>query len=274
MNQYRQSGFPHTPPVVKNLLIINVLVFIVQQLFEHRGIRIGGHSFEDIFALHYWRSANFQWWQLLTHQFMHGGFTHIAFNMFALWMFGRILEDVWGPQKFIIFYIICGVGAAICHLAVLTYEFAPFQQVLTQYQQHPNISDFFRIAHTYPVRYPEVEAFYNNWQLQPDSTGFAGKSIDILKTHWDEATVGASGAVFGLLFGFGYLFPNIEMYIYFIPVPIKAKWVVAGYCFIELTQGVAHSAGDNVAHFAHLGGALFAFLLLRFWGNKFRNRYY
>ncbi len=207
---------------------------------------------------------------------MHGSLAHIAFNMFALWMFGRILENVWGAQRFLIFYFICGVGAALCHLGVLTYEFIPFHQQLVQYQQHPNVSDFLRIANMYPIAgsLADVNQFLHSWQLQPDSVNYAVRSIEYLKTHMDEPTVGASGAIFGLLFAFGYLFPDTEMYIYFIPIPVKAKWIVAGYCLIELTQGIANSAGDNVAHFAHLGGALFAFILLRIWGNKFKNRYY
>ena len=276
MAQFRQNGFQQIPLIVKNLLIINILVFLIQQACESRGILIGGSSFDDLFALHYWQSPKFRWWQLFTHMFMHGNVMHIAFNMFALWMFGKILENVWGPQRFLIFYLICGVGASMCHLAVLTYEFQPFLHQLAQYQQHPNVNDFVRIAETYPIpgNLDDINQFLRSWQAQPDSAEYSLKSIGYLKTHMNEVTVGASGAIFGLLFAFGYLFPNTEMYIYFIPIPVKAKWVIGGYCLIELSQGIANSAGDNVAHFTHLGGALFAFILLRFWKNKFGNRYY
>jgi membrane associated rhomboid family serine protease len=277
MSNFRPGGFQQLPTVVRNLLIINVLVFLIKQLFESRGITIGqGASLEDVFALHYWQSPKFRWWQMITHMFMHGSISHIFFNMFALWMFGRILENVWGSQRFIIFYFICGLGAAFCHLAVLTYEFSPFYHALAQYQQHPNINDFIRMANAYPINetLENLKSFVSNWEMQPDSVAYMGRSIDFLKTHMDEATVGASGAIFGLLFAFGYLFPNTELYIYFIPIPVKAKWVIAGYILIELTQGLANSAGDNVAHFAHLGGALFAFILLRIWKSRVRNNFY
>lgn len=282
MSNFRTGGFQQLPIVVRNLLIINVLVFLVQMLFQSRGLMLGqdlqgnGISFEDVFALHYWESPKFRWWQIVTHMFMHGSVSHIFFNMFALWMFGRILENFWGPQRFIIFYFVCGIGAAFCHLGVLTYEFAPFHQALIQYQQHPNINDFIRIANIYPIDISRAGAglFLDQWQMQPDSVKFASESIALLKTHMNEATLGASGAVFGLLFAFGYLFPNTELYIYFIPIPIKAKWVVGGYILIELTEGLANSAGDNIAHFAHLGGALFAFILLRIWKSRVRNNFY
>jgi membrane associated rhomboid family serine protease len=120
----------------------------------------------------------------------------------------------------------------------------------------------------------KVNAFYNGWLNERDSLVAAGQSIDILKMHMNEATIGASGAVFGLLFAYGYLFPNAEMIILPIPIPIKAKWLVAIYALFELSLGIQNSAGDNVAHFAHLGGMLFAFILLRIWRNKIRNRFY
>ena len=275
MTEFRPTGFQQLPTIVKNLLIINVLVFLIQQLFAARGISLGnGLSFDDVFALHYWASPDFHWWQLFTHMFMHGSLTHIFFNMFALWMFGRILENVWGPQRFLIFYLICGVGAAFCHLGVLTYEFQPFHNAIMQYQQHPNINDFVRIANTYPIEdLANANILINKWQMQPDSVACASQSIEILKTHMNEATVGASGAIFGLLFAFGYLFPNTLLYLYF-AIPVKAKYFVAGYAVLELFSGIRNSAGDNIAHFAHLGGMLFAFILLRIWKDRNRNSFY
>lgn len=272
MTYFRPSN-SQMPLIVKNLLIVNVLVFLAQMVFESKGYN---NTVNNLFALHYWASPEFRWWQPLTHMFMHGSIMHIVFNMFALWMFGRILENMWGPRRFLLFYLICGLGAAMCHLAVVTYQMWPFQQLLTAYEHNPNISDFFTIATKYPIAVSREYAnnFLHSWQADQGSMQYASQSIELLKTHMNEPMVGASGAIFGLLFAFGYLFPNTELFIYFIPIPIKAKYFVAGYALIELFSGVQNSAGDNVAHFAHLGGMLFAFILLRIWNNKIRNRFY
>ena len=276
MNEYRPGGFQELPVVVKNLLIINVLVFLLTQALATRGIDL-----DNYLALHYWQSPMFRWWQLLTHMFMHGNWGHIFFNMFALWMFGRILENMWGPKRFLIFYIVCGVGAALCHLGVLTFEFSRFYNDFIVYQQHPGLSqfrEFIRIHHL--AVNPESMA---TWINNPTSQAEINDSIDFLSRYYfgdarmpgmiSEATVGASGAIFGLLFAFGYLFPNTMLYVYF-AIPIKAKWFVAIYAGIELFSGIQNSAGDNIAHFAHLGGMLFAFIMLRLWNKKIRSQFY
>ena len=285
MTDFRPRGFQQIPVVVRNLLIINVLVFLVKMMFESRGLSFGRDntgnlvSFEDLFALHSWQSTKFRWWQMFTHMFMHGGFGHIFFNMFALWMFGRILENVWGAQRFIIFYLICGVGAAICHEAVLSFEHIQFYDAFKAYQQHPSFEAYAQFMKQHPMAGNSIaDRILNFWSLNKDCGDCASTSITNINAYYaavaDTATVGASGAVFGLLFAFGYLFPNTELYIYFIPVPVKAKWVVTGYALIEITQGLANSAGDNIAHFAHLGGMLFAFILLRIWKKNVRNDFY
>jgi membrane associated rhomboid family serine protease len=217
MTDIRPGAFQQLPVVVKNLVIINVLVFMIRYALAARGIDL-----DQYLGLYHWQSPMFRWWQPITHMFMHGSIGHIFFNMFALWMFGRILENVWGPQRFLIFYLVCGLGAAACQLGVITLE-------VNYFQFNP--------------------AIYN------------------------DATIGASGAVMGLLFAFGYLFPNTLLYVYF-AIPVKAKWFVAAYAAIELFSGVRNSAGDNVAHFAHLGGMLFAFILLRIWKQKNRTDFY
>ncbi len=276
MNEYRPGGFQELPVVVKNLLIINVLVFLLTQALATRGIDL-----DNYLALHYWQSPMFRWWQLVTHMFMHGNWGHIFFNMFALWMFGRILENMWGPKRFLIFYMVCGVGAALCHLGVLTFEFTRFYNDFLVYQQHPGLNqfrDFIRIHHV--AVNPESMA---SWINNPTSLAEINDSIDFLSRYYfgdarmpgmiSEATVGASGAIFGLLFAFGYLFPNTMLYVYF-AIPIKAKWFVAIYAAIELFSGIQNSAGDNIAHFAHLGGMLFAFIMLRLWNKKIRSQFY
>lgn len=228
---YRPDSFP---PVVKNLLIINGLVFLLQMTFQNSP----GFDFENYFALHDVRSAFFKPHQIVTHLFMHGSFGHLFFNMFALWMFGQVLENHFGAKRFLIFYMVSGLGAALLHLGVLYYELQPvweaFRSLPPQQQAEFVESPMFRL---------------------------------------NTATVGASGAVFGCLAAFGYLFPNQPLYLYFL-LPIKAKWFVLIYAGLELWMGIRNSAGDNVAHFAHLGGALAGFLLVFFWNKTDRRRFY
>jgi len=274
MTNFRPGGFQQLPLVVKNLIIINVLVFGITYVAGLRGINL-----DDLLALHYWQSPLFRWWQIFTHMFMHGSISHIFFNMFALWMFGRILENVWGPQRFLVFYLVCGLGAAFCHLGVLTFEYTRFHDAFMHYQQNPTFVEYAQlIKHHNLADDPVLAKILSFWSSNGDCSDCASTSILRVNAYYsamiNEATVGASGAIFGLLFAFGYLFPNTELYIYFIPIPIKAKWLVAGYALLELSQGLYNSAGDNIAHFAHLGGMLFAFILLRIWNDKIRNHFY
>ena len=203
---YRPSKFP---PVVKYLVIANVLVFLAQSVLDARGFGL-----TERLALWPLGSPYFRAYQVITHLFTHGSLGHIFFNMFALWMFGRTLEDVWGPKRFLNFYLISGIGAALVHLVV--------QHLIGSY----------------------------------------------------APAVGASGAIMGVLVGFAYLFPNTELFILFIPFPIKAKWAVTGYVLIDLFSGVAQFSGDNVAHFAHLGGALTGFILVQIWNKTDHRRFY
>lgn len=231
MADVRMNSFQSIPPVIKNLIIVNALVFFAQQVFRSGGV-------ENLFALHDVHSVYFRPHQLITHLFMHGNLPHLIFNMLALWMFGSILENVWGSKRFLIFYTLSGLGAAFLHLGVLYMEMEPvmeiFKQLPISQQQELLYSDTFKV---------------------------------------NTATVGASGAVFGCLAAFGYLFPNSLIYLYFF-IPIKAKWFVIIYAGIELWLGVNNSAGDNVAHWAHLGGALVGFLLVLYWNKRNRRRFY
>jgi membrane associated rhomboid family serine protease len=234
MTQFRPSRFEILPPVVKNLIIINALVFLAQNTIKDTPYG----SMEDLFALHTWQSELFKPWQFITHMFMHGGFSHILFNMFALWMFGSILENIWGQKRFLTFYFICGLGAALCHMIFLYFE-------------NQDLIELFNSLDRYTQLGVE-QNFYD---------------------RLNSATVGASGAVFGCLVAFAYLFPNTYLYLYFF-VPVKAKWFVAGYILIELFSTFRNSAGDNVAHLAHLGGALFGFLLVYTWNKRNRRTFY
>ncbi|MGB8194054.1 MAG: rhomboid family intramembrane serine protease [Chitinophagaceae bacterium] len=199
----------------------------------------------NTFALHDVRSVYFRPHQVITHLFMHGGVSHILLNMLALWMFGSSLENVWGPKRFLIFYMACGLGAAALHLVTLYFENAEAFQLFNSLSA----------AKQEELRY---------------APGFT----DGIRTYsLNGTTVGASGAVFGCLAAFGYLFPNQQIYVYFL-FPIKAKWFVMLYAAAELYMGVQNSAGDNVAHWAHLGGALVGFLLVLYWNRTNRRRFY
>jgi membrane associated rhomboid family serine protease len=232
MTDVRMNSFQSIPPVIKNLIIFNALVFFAQQIFRNADI-------DNLFALHDVRSVLFRPHQVITHMFMHGNFPHLIFNMIALWMFGSILENVWGSKRFLIFYLLCGLGAAFLHLASLYIEMAP------------KIEELQRLG---PAM-QGTERFYE------------------LVSEINAPTVGASGAVFGCLAAFGYLFPNSLVLLYFF-IPIKAKWFVLIYAAIELWLGVNTSAGDNVAHWAHLGGALVGFLLVLYWNKRNRRNFY
>lgn len=232
MTQFRPSRFEILPTIIKNLLIINGLVYLAQKTI---GVQ---YNFNQLFALHTWQSVFFKPWQFFTHMFMHGDGYHLFGNMFALWMFGSILENVWGPKRFLTFYLICGFGAALCHMLVLYYEMQPFVEATNLL---PIIEQQYRL---YSVDY----------------------AVNI-------PTLGASGAVFGCLAAFGYLFPNTQIYIYFL-FPLKAKWFVMIYAAFELVQAINNSAGDNVAHFAHLGGALVGIILVYYWNKTNKKTFF
>ena len=246
MQNFRPS-IQTVPPVVKNLIIINVLMLLATSILEMRGVDLA-----KILGLHYIESPDFRPYQLITHMFMHGGWMHLIFNMFALWMFGRVLESVWGPKRFFIYYFVTGLGAAALHSFVNYVEFHYLASRMTP-----------EAVQMVMTRGPEIFA-----QGQNFSDPSAGKLNMLLNIP----TVGASGAVFGILLGFGMLFPNTELMLLFPPIPIKAKYFVLGYGAIELFIGIANP-GDNVAHFAHLGGMLFGFFMIKYWNKNTRNFY-
>ena len=243
MNYLRSSGLSSIPTVVKNLLIINIIFFAATYLLDAKGIDL-----TNLLGLHYFKSSLFQPYQIITHMFMHGGLMHIVFNMYALWMFGKILEQVWGPKKFLIYYMITGLGAAAIHLLVMHFQIV----------NELNTMDSQKIAMVMSEGAKIIAGNQNYTDLEMGN----------LNMLYNGATVGASGAVFGLLLAFGMLFPNIELYLMFVPIPIKAKYFVMGYGAIELFSGVANRAGDNTAHFAHLGGMIFGFILIKMWKKR------
>ncbi|MCL2682663.1 MAG: rhomboid family intramembrane serine protease [Bacteroidales bacterium] len=222
---YRPQGFRLLPPVVKNLLIINVIMFFLTDVMGGFGI-----DFTRYLGLHYIAAKNFYPWQYFTYLFMHANFMHLLFNMFALWMFGYSLENYWGSKRFLFYYLFCGVGAGLIQNVVVAYQIWDFTQA------------------GYPAYL--IARFMNN-----------------------SVTIGASGAVFGILLAFGMMFPNMLIYVYFL-IPIKAKWFVIIYGAIELIAGVSRTGSTNIAHFAHLGGMLFGIILILWWRKRRRNDFY
>lgn len=219
--QYGRYGGSQIPEVVKNLLIINGLVFILTFLYPEWTYKLG---------LYYFSSEKFQPYQIITHMFTHGGMFHILFNMFALWMFGSTLERVWGPKRFLTFYLITGMGAMLLHEGV---------NALQVYNETGSI-----ILHAEDVTSRKLQIIYN------------------------VPIVGASGAIYGLLVAFGVLFPNTQLMLLFPPIPIKAKFFIPILICIELFMGANQFSFSNIAHFAHLGGALFGFILVKYWNSK------
>lgn len=232
----RGSFLGSIPTVTKNLLIINVLMLIATSVFRTKGIDLN-----EWIGLHYWEGSKFNVAQLITYMFQHDGFTHLFFNMFSLFMFGGLLERVFGSKRFLFYYISCGIGAAIVQELVwwLTWE---GQFALVDAQGFVALRGAEAVV--YGVQHGMMDSFFNSM-----------------------ITIGASGAVFGILLAFGMVFPNMPLYLMFIPIPIKAKWMVLGYGAIELFFGISGFQA-SVAHFAHLGGMIFGFLLLLYWKKK------
>ena len=239
--KYRPSSFP---PVIKNLLIINVLVWLAQITLDsqfHLTEKLSLYpvipaELQHLLAKEYPGAPHFEPYQIATHMFSHSPslFIHIIFNMLALWMFGRVLENLWGPKRFLLFYFACGVGAAACHLLMQYFRSEQLLQAVLS-------EDANRMAK------------------------YAGALAPAL---------GASGAIMGIFAAFGYLFPNTPLLIMPIPFPIKAKWAVIAAAAIDLFGGVANVSGDNVAHFAHLGGAITGFIIVLIWNKTNRRRFY
>ncbi len=280
-NQYRPGGFQMLPPVIKNLLIINALSFLAYMAI----IQVFRIDLNDVLGMHYLGSEKFNPYQILTYMFMHGSIGHLAFNMFALWMFGNNLENYWGPKKFLIYYFVTGIGAGFIHYIVVYIEITPILSAIDTFLANPSLADFkifmesdnFKVV-SYDIQnnYNQFTGTYNsliksnpNKALQ-DAIYFVNKyRVDYLNA---PVVVGASGAVFGLLLAFGMMWPNSVIYLYF-AIPIKTKYFVILYGALELYSGFSAAKGDNVAHFAHLGGMIFGFILIQLWKKNSKNQW-
>ena len=239
MNGYSRGLFG-MPPVVKNLIFINILMLLAYYA--------AGSAFNidlnRILGIYFPKSDQFKPIQLLTHMFMHGGIYHLFFNMFALYMFGQILEQVWGPKRFFIYYMVTGLGAMLFYEAVIAVQYFKIMNIIT------------------PEQLQEVLDNGNNYLMQ--GKGYIDPAMKELQSILYTPTVGASGAVFGVLLAFGVLFPNTQLMLLFPPIPIKAKYFVAIYGGIELYFTVTRP-GSSIAHAAHIGGMLFGYILIRYW---------
>lgn len=224
------------PPITKNLLIINAIAFFAMYVLSMRGIDLN-----DLLGLHFFKASEFHLYQLVTYMFMHANWQHIFFNMFALWMFGMTIEHAMGQKRFVIYYLVCGIGAGLVQELV---------QLISFYVQGLGAYDTVNLGGQTIIA---MDQFLNSW-----------------------TTVGASGAVYGILLAFGMIFPEERIFIFPLPIPIKAKWLILIYVVIELVSGLASYGSDNVAHFAHLGGMLFGYFLIKYWrrGNGRNNRYF
>jgi membrane associated rhomboid family serine protease len=279
-DQQRPRSFNFLPEVVKNLLIINGILYLALVVMRSRGIDLN-----DILGLHYFEAEKFRVYQIVSYMFMHGNFMHIFFNMFAVWMFGAAIENVWGPKRFLTYYIITGLGAAVAHYAIVYYEMQPALAYFDDYIANPSFSnlqtlltsDAFRSFSSTDMidNYNAFTREFNSLQAVNPAEALQ-LSVEYMKQLKVDAlnapvVVGASGAVFGLLLAYGMIFPNSIIYIYF-ALPIKAKYFVILYGALELFSGIANVPGDNVAHFAHLGGLVTGLILILYWKNQNRKR--
>lgn len=238
-NQYSPGPFAGLPVVTKNIIIINVIMYLATLAFETVNIDL-----VKLFGLHYYLADDFKPHQFITYIFMHGGFSHILFNLLGVYIFGQVLEQVWGPKRYLIFYILTGLGAALAQYIIMHFEITEVLDIFNQHINSRNLDTSQRAE-------------------------FINQKYEYLNKH---VIIGASGSLFGLLGGFGMLFPNRELYLYFF-IPIKAKWLVILYGGFEIFSGLQNNPTDNVAHFAHIGGLLVGIALVLFW-RKDRNHFY
>ncbi len=287
--EFRPSRFQILPAVVKNLLIINGIMFLLTMVLQDKF----EYDLNDLLGLHYPGSSAFYPFQYITYMFMHGSFTHILFNMLALWMFGNALENIWGPKRFLIFYFVCGIGAAAINSLVNWYDIEQTRLSIANFTGFgtPEAFDFFlhkqnlltdgnNVVHTimnyiFDRKSPqELVNFVDQWKHSPKDPGALHEATsfcnEYLAAKINSVTVGASGAIFGILLAFGMFFPDTIIYLYF-AIPIKAKYFVWLYGGLELFLGVQQNAADNVAHFAHLGGMLFGYILILIWKRTARS---
>jgi membrane associated rhomboid family serine protease len=273
-NQYRPGAFGGLPVVTKNIIIINVVFYLLTvALQSSQNIDLNKYL-----GLHYPTAPDFKPHQFITYLFMHGNIQHIFFNMFGLYIFGQVLEQTWGPKRFLIFYVLTGLGAALAQLIVIYFTSSPIIDSIELVQNNLSKETFetllstplfqHNVSYDFVTSYNEFVQQYNlaSQENSPRALSLASQFLLDFKNQYlnSHVIVGASGSLFGLLGGFGMLFPNRMLYLYFL-FPIKAKWLVIAYGAIELFSGLRSDAADNVAHFAHIGGLVVGVIIILIW---------
>ena len=266
--------FGNLTPIVKNLLVLNIAVFFFTGPLADA---IGIAPYEYL-ALREIGSEYFFPLQYFSYMFMHGGFQHLLFNMIALFFFGPLLEQFLGQKRFLILYIVSGLGAGIIHSGISYYEYSQEKASLQTYMTNPTPEGFeMHIKDHYgKYMYLNLYDFIESYSSNPEVTEYKKQSISVLKSLNDPdkgRMVGASGAIMGLLLAFALMFPNTELYLLFIPFPVKAKYMVGFYILMDIFGAIQNDPGDTVAHYAHLGGAFVGFVIVEFWKRQ-RNRFY
>ncbi|MCE5347036.1 MAG: rhomboid family intramembrane serine protease [Bacteroidales bacterium] len=241
-------GFFGLPVVVKNIIMINILMLLAY----YAASSVFGIDLNSILGLYFPGSDQFKPLQIVTHMFMHANFWHLFFNMYALYIFGQVLENVWGPKRFFIYYMICGLGAAFVHESVIFIQYHNLMNILNP--------DQIQLVLDEGTKYLNQGKVFNDQSMQD------------LQILLNTPTVGASGAIFGVLLAFGVLFPNTQLMLLFPPIPIKAKYFVLAYGAIELYLAFTQP-GSNIAHAAHLGGMLFGYIMIRYWRKTTKTLY-
>lgn len=280
MSQLRFSDQQLIPTITKNILILNGLLFLATLVLPY--------DLHALLGLRWIGSDQFQVYQVITSMFMHGSFSHIFFNMFAIWMFGSAIERAWGAKRYLIYYLITGIGASVLHYTVVYFaDIRPFLEPINVYLANPSAQSMDLVVSFFESEMPYMSPNLSTYIAQYEGlfnqvlSGAASQDqidlafdalLEVKRYTLDSPNVlGASGALFGVLLAFGMMFPNTPLMMIFLPIPIKAKYFIAGYAVIELYLGLKNDLGDNIAHFAHLGGMLFGYLLIRYWKkNQFR----
>lgn len=232
------------PPVTKNLIGINVVIWLATLIAGSKA----DMTINTWGGLHWFESPLFYPWQLFTYMFLHAGFTHLFFNMFALFMFGGLLERRFGSARFLFYYISCGIGAALVQEGVYALMINHYEKMLD-----PTTLNYI---------------WSNGANVIRQGMNYTDSTMGTLNVLLNGPTIGASGCIYGVLLAFGVFYPNMPLFLMFIPIPIKAKWMVMGYAALELLLGLRMNAGDNVAHFAHLGGMLVGLIMILWWRHR------